>query len=296
MGYGGGMAAKLLDKPLVLEVNGDHLTEMKARGNAPEGFQRWLSKKLTRSAVLRSTFTIATGEGWRNKLMERWGVDPSRVCVVENGSEFVDLLSRNQLRAFSSPSPQDALVQILYVGSLEPWHGIEILLRAVSRMISKKVNFHLNLIGTGSEQHRIASMVQEQGLNSWVSLKGQLSSKQLSTYLAQADIGVAPYCGRVEYSGLKLIDYKAAGLVAIASGKNGHPKVIEHGKSGWIVPPCDEVALSDAIIHIAKERALRVEIGKKARIEAEQRHSWRHTVQELTNIFKSITERRYLRP
>ncbi|MEW6404809.1 MAG: glycosyltransferase, partial [Chloroflexota bacterium] len=92
----------------------------------------------------------------------------------------------------------------------------------------------------------------------------------------------------VEFSGLKLLDYKAAGLAIIASGKEKQPEVINHGRTGWIVPPCDEGALSDAIIHFSKNPQLIREMGQRARLEAEQLHRWKNTVDDLEDLFKSI--------
>src|SRR5512138_180156 len=45
-GYGGGLAARWLDVPFVLEVNGDPLTEMEMQGIKVPGSQRWLSTAL----------------------------------------------------------------------------------------------------------------------------------------------------------------------------------------------------------------------------------------------------------
>jgi glycosyltransferase involved in cell wall biosynthesis len=111
---------------------------------------------------------------------------------------------------------------------------------------------------------------------------------QVADYLAQADIGVAPYCGWMEYSGLKLFDYKAAGLAIIASGQNGQPATIKHGTTGLIVPPCDEGSLCEAICQLAEDEELRLKMGKAARVEAEQIHGWDHTTALLEGEFNQI--------
>lgn len=55
-------------------------------------------------------------------------------------------------------------------------------------------------------------------------------------------------------------------------------------QTGLIVPPCDEKALSKAIIRLATDCELRRRMGHAARIEAEQCHSWRHTAQRLNKL------------
>jgi glycosyltransferase involved in cell wall biosynthesis len=179
-------------------------------------------------------------------------------------------------------------MQVAYCGGFEAWHGIRVLIRAVRNAVDHGCNLHVTLIGSGNEENKIVEFIQELGLESSFTLTGQVSLQELARYLAQADVGVSPYCGRVEFSGLKLLDYKAAGLATIASGANGQPAVLAHQRTGWIVPPCDEIALTQAILALAQNPHLRARIGQEARIEAESIHSWRHTTEQLLDIFNCV--------
>lgn len=290
MGYGGGLASRWLGIPLVLEVNGDHLTEMEMLGVAPQGMQRKLSTKLTRTTVVQAACVVATGEGWRQRFIDRWRIEPAKVVVIENGSEVVSLLRREQLRSFSEDDPAGTMT-VVYIGAFEPWHGVTVWLRAMALTRAEGVPIKSVLIGAGSELERIKQLIGELNLDRRVMLTGQLAAPQFAPYLAGADIGVSPYCGRVEYSGLKLLDYKGAGLATIASGENGQPAILEHGRTGWIVPPCDEEALGQALVQLAANTELRRRIGQEARLEAERCHSWRHTAQQLNNVFNQVVQK-----
>lgn len=296
VGYGGALAARWLESPLILEVNGDHLTEMEMQGTAPQGVQRRLSTFLMKQAVIRSSHAIATGEGWRRRYIERWGVDSKKVTVVENGSELVDLLSRNQLRSFHPDPNLDGVTTIAYSGAFDPWQGVTILIRAVARVVARGMPARLLLIGSGREVQTAEQLVHELHLEQFVTFTGRLAPPQYAESLAQADIGVSPYCGRVEYSGLKLLDYKAAGLATIASGQDNEPAVIVNGKTGLIVPPRDENALYEAILHIISDVKLRKQMGRTARVEAEQFHGWNITAERLneliTQVFREYSDRR----
>ncbi|MBK8047634.1 MAG: hypothetical protein IPK16_11220 [Anaerolineales bacterium] len=46
---------------------------------------------------------------------------------------MVDLLPRDELAAFR-PAQAGAPVQMAYVGALEPWHGVAVLLEALGRV------------------------------------------------------------------------------------------------------------------------------------------------------------------
>ncbi len=287
LGYGGSMAAQWLNIPLCLEVNGDHLDEMTMLGVAPRGVQKWLSMQLMGWATGHAAHVITTGDGWRQRFLERWPVDATQVTAVENGSEVVNLLQRNRLASFT-PYEESQSIRLVYVGGFETWHGITNLLHALAGAVAQGANVALYLIGAGPEQETIERTIHELQLTEIVTLTGFLDIQGLSAYLAQSDIGLCPYCGRVEYSGLKLLDYKAAGLATIASGANGQPTVLHHGETGWIVPPCDIAALTAAIVHLSSDHELRRRIGQAARIEAEREHSWHHTAQRLETIFQRV--------
>ena len=287
LGYGGGLAAQRLQIPLVLEVNGDHLEEFKRQGLKIQKSQQCLSHFLMKRAVLRTSHVVATGEGWRHKYVERWKVAPSTVSMVENGSALVDILRREELRSFMPVKPGEPM-RIVYCGGFEVWHGLSILVNAVRNAVGRGRSLQITLIGSGPEESRIIKLIREFGLEAIFVLAGQVNLPELATYLAQAHVGVAPYCGWAEYSGLKLLDYKAAGLATIASGENDQPSVLKHQHTGWIVPPCDEDALTEAITIFADNPELRTKIGQEARIEAEAIHSWRHTAEQLLDILSRV--------
>jgi glycosyltransferase involved in cell wall biosynthesis len=289
MSYGPVLAARRLRIPLVFEVNnGDFVTELERLGVAPTGLHYWLALQIMRRAVRGGDFVVATGDGHRKRFIQWWGVDPARVVTVENGSDIANLLERTQLRAFQDQAAQGEPVRLVFVGAFEPWHGILILLPAFAKLVAQNPRVCLTLIGSGTQQAQIQESIQQLGLQDHVELTGQLGIEQVAQRLAQADIGVAPYCGWMEFSGLKLFDYKSAGLATVASGQDGQPATLEHGVTGWIVPPCDENALAEALIRLVDDPELVRRIGRLARVEAEQRHTWRHTVEELDQIFNQV--------
>ncbi|MCB0109700.1 MAG: glycosyltransferase family 4 protein [Caldilineaceae bacterium] len=290
MGYGGTLAAQWLNIPICLEVNGDHLDEMTMLGVAPQGAQKWISMQIMRWTTNHAAHVITTGDGWRQRFLERWPVAPAKVTAVENGSEVVDRLQRSDLRVFKPLAIEEA-VKLVYVGGFESWHGILNLLYALAGAVAQGATVQLYLIGAGPEQAKIEATIQELDLDAQVTLTGFVDMQRLSSYLAEADIGLCPYCGRIEYSGLKLLDYKSAGLATIASGANGQPVVLQHGETGWLVPPCDIDALTAAILVLSRDHERRRQIGRAARIEAEREHSWRQTAKRLDALFQPLLPR-----
>src|SRR5690606_4398730 len=61
--YGGALAARSLNTPLVFEDNGDAMLDLEAKQIAPKGLQRRLSVALMRRAVGQADHVVSTGAG-----------------------------------------------------------------------------------------------------------------------------------------------------------------------------------------------------------------------------------------
>lgn len=292
MGYGCNIAARRMGVPLVAEINnGDFITELERLGVAPQGVHRRFAIWLMRRAAHAPQHVVATGDGHRQRFIEWWGVDPAKVTVVENGSEVVNLLAREELTSFRAVA-DNGRITFVFVGAFEPWHGILKLIPAMAQVAQVLPEARLVLIGGGTQHEAIQQLIAEHQLGDVVEFAGRLGIQQVAQRLAAADVGLAPYCGWMEFSGLKLFDYKSAGLAIIASGANGQPTTLAHERTALIVPPCDEDALAAAMIRLAQDGALRRQMGQAGRLEAEQLHSWRHTAQEIAQILESVRHAR----
>jgi glycosyltransferase involved in cell wall biosynthesis len=288
MSYGGLLASKWLGIPLVLEYNGDPLADLDAKNAAPTGRQLKISSAITRWVLQHASHIVASGDGWRKNCIDHWQVAPDKVTTIENGTELLRLLKRDELCSFGPQPALDEPTNLVYLGSFNAWQGVPILLRAFHSATQHGVNLHLMLIGAGDGFQEAKELSSQLGLDSLVTFTGRLLIEDYARYLAQSDIGLSPYCGWEEYSGLKLFDYKAAGLACIASGKDGQPDTLKHGKTGLIVAPCDEQALCEAICQLASDRDSMRRMGQAARLEAEALHGWDNTVRQLEKVFTNL--------
>jgi len=290
-GYGGHWAAGRLGLPHALEYNGDPLLDLEAKKIAPRGLQRRFACWGMRRILNQADHIVASGHGWRRQLLEAWGVEAGRVTVVENGTALLGLLERSQLSSFGPEIPVDRPIEVVYLGGFLPWHGIDRLLLAAAKIGQEGLRFRLRLIGSGPGLEAAEVLAGELGIRDRVAFLGNRLPAEYGPMLAGSDLAVSPYCGWKEYSGLKLLDYKAAGLAIVASGEGGEPATLSHGFTGLIVPPCDVEALAQAILTLAASPSLRRSMGQAARLEAELHHSWARTAGSLERLFEQLISR-----
>jgi len=81
----------------------------------------------------------------------------------------------------------------------------------------------------------------------------------------------------------------AAGKAIVSSA--GSAKVIEHERTGLIVPNGDHEAFAQALLRLAGNPSLARELGSSARRDVERNYSWELAAEALERIYEQVTLR-----
>ncbi len=92
-----------------------------------------------------------------------------------------------------------------------------------------------------------------------------------------------------------LLEAMAAGLPVIATSVGGVPEIVQHGRTGFLVPQEDAEAPLDAISQLVSDPSLRTEMGTRARAYVEDIHSVHRLPAHLNDLYhlalgKSLTQ------
>jgi len=164
-------------------------------------------------------------------------------------------------------------VVVGFVGSLKPWHGVELLLEALATTSSDHP-IGLLLVGDGPGRSAIEQAVQRLPVSVIPELTGAVPSAQVPGYLAAMDIAVAPYlpADTFYFSPLKVAEGMAAGRVVVASD---FPPVRELlGSTGVLVTPGDPIELGASIAQLVADPDARARFGALARARAVGHLDW----------------------
>jgi glycosyltransferase involved in cell wall biosynthesis len=192
-----------------------------------------------------------------------------RVHVVPNGVD----VSRFQANKPYLPARKD-LVTIGFVGSLRPWHGVELLVEAFLRLRQELVPMRLLVVGDGPMRAQIEALCEREHADAVFT--GTVCPTQVPGLLASMDIAVAPYppMDRFYFSPLKLFEYMAAGVAIAASASGQVSQVIDHGQTGLLYEPDDADGLYRVLQQLTSNATLRRQLGASAREAAVHRHGW----------------------
>jgi glycosyltransferase involved in cell wall biosynthesis len=142
-------------------------------------------------------------------------------------------------------------IRMISVGRLVEKKGFCHLIRACALLRDRGQRFVLSIYGTGPQRDELTGLIGALGLGDVVQLQGSRTQRELIALYREADLFVlSPYIlDSGDRDGIPnvLMEAMSIGLPAVATGVSGIPELIEHDRSGLLVPPRDEVALAAAL-------------------------------------------------
>lgn len=250
------VVARLLGAPLILEVHSPFALEGTFRGRRPSRLAHRMDRTFWRRADLLWVHTPALRD-----LVLAEGVHPDKIRLAPFGIEDP---GRRATPETEGP------VEVVFVGSFYPWHGIEELLIAFALARTEAPELRLTLMGDGATRNDATAQARSLGVADATTFTGWLSRDDLYRQLERSHIGVAPYhdTGKSYFQPVKILDYQMAGLPIIASAVGHIPQMVVDGEDGVLVPPEDTEALATAIVKLAGDPGRRRELGAAARNRA----------------------------
>ncbi len=204
--------------------------------------------------------------------LERRGVAPDRVHVIPNGVDTA------RFRPDVRPAVPGTLgsFTVGFVGSMKPWHGLDVLVEAFARLHGRVPDARLLLVGDGPARAAACADLSARGLGGVVHCTEAVPPLEVPGLLTSLDAAVAPYaCANGFYfSPLKVYEYMAAGRAVVASRVGQLQTVIQHDVNGLLCPPGDAAALAAGLERLRSEPAVRARLGRAARATVLGNHTW----------------------
>lgn len=275
------IAARILKRPLVLEVHSPNFLERQLRGRRSSALlqriERWKWRQCTRIWVHSATL--------KSILIEH-GISADLVQVIPFGVDLDRFPPEKAQHSTNSP------VRIVFVGSFFSWQGTDVLLRAVALARRRTIGIHLTLIGDGSLRSSCEKLAHALGLTDITEFVGWLPYDRVIERMSRDDIGVAPYTkvNPFYFDPAKILDYMATGLAVVGSDQGRVSEVIQHGETGLLVPPGDEHALADALVQLADDQTLRERLGRAAKCQIRDHNNWQEIMPRVVAMCEKAVE------
>lgn len=181
----------------------------------------------------------------------------------------LDGLERARARSSLRIDPDETV--LLHVGRLHRQKGVDLVIRALPRVLERVPDLRLVLVGEGDLRSSLEELAREEGVAERVRFEGPVAD--VAPYLAAADVFVFP--SRWEAFGLALLEAMAVGLPAVAAPVGGITEVASEETA--VLPLLRHPRTwADAIVELVRDEPRRSALGRAAARRAEAFDVGRH--------------------
>ncbi len=242
--------ARLVSLPALVEVNGIHADELQARGARGMRLRLFALRELL--TIQGATQVICVTDGLCTQVVQRYGVQPDRCVVIENGTNTDRFQPRPQQACQAQLGLSSKVFHIGFVGAFQPWIDFDTVLRATKRLLEQGSEVELTLIGDGPLHADVARRGRELGL--------------------------------------KLFEYMACGRPVVASALPGESDIILASQAGLLYNPEDAVSLAAHLGALIHDPMLRKQMGDQGRAHVLQHHSWDRVAAQTETAMKAALQ------
>ncbi|NQT18692.1 MAG: glycosyltransferase [Planctomycetes bacterium] len=212
--------------------------------------------RLTNGLVAAET---CVSEAVRQWSIER-GLPAEKLITIHNGIDCSAYgLGRGTFRDGAELGPEAKIA--LFIGRLHRQKGPDILVDVASILFHRRPNLHFVLDGDGPMEAKLRRMAREKGVAERFHLLGKCDD--VSQVLDDADMLVLP--SRWEGMPNAILEAMAGGVPVVATDVGGCGELVQNGKTGLLVPPCDARALAEAIDAIISDPGQAATMAQAAR-------------------------------
>jgi glycosyltransferase involved in cell wall biosynthesis len=198
-----------------------------------------------------------------------------REFVIPNGID--DPCPEKDASCTPHTSIEPRPLRILFVGIIRESKGILDLAEACGRLAEQGVSFQLDVMGQPNSDEfmtRLRSRIAQLKLENKVRFLGVLTGAAKFAAYSQADVFCMPSFFNCETFGIVYLEAMAFGLPVVATRWRGIPSIVEHGKTGFLVPIHDPGAVADRLARLADDSELRQRMSIAGREKFEREYTW----------------------
>jgi len=216
-------------------------------------WSRWQSRQLAK----RSAALVGVSEGVCQSLLAQ-GLPPEKTLAIPNGIDLTRF----------PPTTTEREAGIVMSARFARQKDHETLIAAMALLAAQGVQARLQLAGTGPLMVRMQARAARQSLAGQIDFLGHCAD--IPALLRSQRI----YVLSTHFEGmpLALVEAMAAGCACIATDVIGVRGVVEHERTGLLVPEGDAPALAATIARLLRDPALAARLGEAARDRAFAAH------------------------
>ena len=174
------------------------------------------------------------------------------------------------------------------VKTLSYKYGIDLLIQAYSIFVKNNPSIDTRLViaGKGKDRDSLENLAKRCHVSNKVLFLGEVPHDELPALYSQIDIAV--FLSREESFGVSVVEAMSCGCPVIVSDADGFKEIVEHEKTGIIVPRVDIDATAQAMTDLANDTDKRLLLSREGRRHVISLYEWRGNVRLMMDEYRNI--------
>lgn len=267
----GSEAKKISHKPIVSHIHSTEADRSGGRGNNPDIFA------IEKEGIAKSDRVIAVSNFTKNKIIDSYHTDGSKIDVVYNG---IDKSEFEGCERMENPFNNKKIV--LFLGRLTLHKGPDYFLRAAKRVIEKDKNVIFIVSGSGDMERKVIEDACKLGIGDKVLFTGFLKDERLKQIYRMANLYIMPSVS--EPFGITPLEALASGTPVLISKQSGVSEVLNHclKVDFWDV---DEMA--NKILAVLQNQELEDCLAKSGNTEI-NKLTWSSAAGRIVDVYQNL--------
>lgn len=207
-----------------------------------------------------------------------------KIKVISNFSDLPKP-TRSRAEVRKELGITDKEVMIVHASNLRPVKRFDLLLKAVAG-IKNRDSFKLVVIA-GSDFAPFQKEVRNLLLEDKIVVRENVL--QIENYLQAADLAL--YTSDSESFCLGILEAMLFNCPSVSTNVGGIPEVVQHNKTGLLVNPGDELALTKELEDLIQNEQRRKELGNAAAIDAKAKFSAEVLIPQYEDLYYSLLDK-----
>ncbi|MEM0996817.1 MAG: glycosyltransferase family 4 protein [Bacteroidota bacterium] len=267
----------------ILEMNSPYVEE-KVELEGPSAYLDE-ARKREGEMLTKSTHIVTVSSSLRDYLLDVHGTFRAKFTVLPNAIDPAQATRATQAAEIRDKWNLRGHTVIGWVGSIQPWHGVDKLIQTFDRVAQKHPEADLLIVGSGETIAAVKATAAKLPSATRIHFTGYLPHAEVFSHIAAMDITVLPntkwYC-----SPIKIFEYGLMGKAVIATDHAAVLDVMEKDRDGLIIA-AEGKGLAEAMERLLTDAPLRQQLGENFRQKVLTDHTWQANARRVIDICDS---------
>jgi glycosyltransferase involved in cell wall biosynthesis len=175
-----------------------------------------------------------------------------------------------------------------YLGAFIVWHQIDLFVQKIADRLDERKDLKFLLVGDGATYEAIREFVRTRKLESRIILVGRVPHSEVAGILSAMDFAVLP--AAADYSSpVKLFEFMAAGIPAVAPDYSPVREILIDGENGWLFSQGNISAAVETVFSVSRDALKLKRVGATARDYIARERQWTNNIDQLLDLVGKVS-------